>query len=477
MKPQKVFVSGHFNVLHPGHNRLLRFAKNSGSKLIVGVISDRVAGAKALLPEELRLECVQASTWVDQAFIIDKAVVEVLKDIRPDLVVKGKEHEFLINPELDVLNTYGGRLIFSSGETTFASVDLIKREVSEINTRSIALPMEYLERHKITAKDLHVLLKKFSDLRVCVIGDLIVDEYISCEPLGMSQEDPTIVVRPIDSQRFVGGAGIVAAHAAGVGADVSFVSVCGDDEVAGYAKEELDRIGVEAILFKDQDRPTTLKQRYRSSGKSLLRVSDLSQVSISAKLQQRFLEKIAKLIANTDLLVFSDFNYGCLPQELVQEVIKICNDREIKFVADSQSSSQTGDISRFANMDLITPTEREARISTRNTDDGLVVLAEKLRQQADPENILLTLGSEGLLVHTCPEGKADWVTDRIPALNSAPRDVAGAGDSLLIFSGMALAAKATIWEAALLGSLAAGVQVSRVGNTPIRITEFSDILS
>lgn len=139
--------------------------------------------------------------------------------------------------------------------------------------------------------------------------------------------------------------------------------------------------------------------------------------------------------------------------------------------ADSQSSSQIGNISRFHGMDLLTPTEHEARISTRNHEDGLVVLAEELRQQSSAKNILLKLGEEGLLVHAGTTNLDDWLTDRVGALNAAPKDVAGAGDSLLITSALTLASGGDIWEAACLGSLAAGVQVGRVGNTPIQATE------
>ena len=145
--------------------------------------------------------------------------------------------------------------------------------------------------------------------------------------------------------------------------------------------------------------------------------------------------------------------------------------------ADSQSSSQVGDISRFSGMNVITPTEREARISTRNREDGLVVLAEQLRKQAVANNVLLKLGEEGLLIHAGIDKGDDWLTDRVDALNSAPKDVAGAGDSMLITSAMALACGATIWEAAYLGSLAAAVQVGRVGNTPLCIEELLQELS
>ena len=287
----------------------------------------------------------------------------------------------------------------------------------------------------------------------------------------MSQEDTTIVVMPVDTTRFIGGAGIVAAHAAGLGASVHFISVTGNDSVREFAVEELTRVGVDARLFVDESRPTTLKQRYRAKGKSLLRVSHLHQSAISIALQNQILQELELVIEGIDVLVFSDFNYGCLPQSLVEKIVLIAKKSGVILAADSQSSSQVGDISRFKGMDLLTPTEREARISTRNREDGLVVLAEQLRQQASAKNILLKLGEEGLLIHAGNGTGNEWLTDRVDALNSSPKDVAGAGDSLLITSAMSIASGGTIWEAACLGSLAAAVQVGRVGNTPLLLNE------
>ena len=466
-----IFVSGTFNVLHPGHLRLFRFAKESGDRLIVAVQSDRIAGTSAHVKEVLRLEGVQSITWVDEAIIFDEPLIDLISRLRPDIVVKGKEHELQANPELEVLEKYGGALVFSSGENTFSSLDLIHKEFQHLDFDSISLPNEYLLRHQINSERLIKMVQQFAQLKVCVVGDLIVDEYITCEPLGMSQEDTTIVVTPIDSTRFIGGAGIVAAHAAGLGASVTFVSVSGNDASRHYALASLAAAGVSTQLLLDDSRPTTLKQRYRSKGKSLLRVSHLHQGNISFSLQSKLLTALEEAMDGADLLVFSDFNYGCLPQPLVNQLVAMAKSRGVLSAADSQSSSQVGDISRFKGMDLITPTEREARISTRNREDGLVVLAEQLRQQSSAQNVLLKLGEEGLLIHATNELGDGWLTDRVDALNGSPKDVAGAGDSLLITSAMALACGSNIWEAACVGSLAAALQVGRVGNTPLRTEE------
>jgi sugar/nucleoside kinase (ribokinase family) len=139
--------------------------------------------------------------------------------------------------------------------------------------------------------------------------------------------------------------------------------------------------------------------------------------------------------------------------------------------ADSQTSSQTGDVSRFRKMGLLTPTEREARIALRNQQDGLVVLLEKLRKRSQADNIILKLGNEGALLYMQEQDNLPQI-DRIAALNSSPRDIMGAGDSLLIGTSMALATPGiNPWSAALLGSIFAAHQVSQVGNIPLNLNE------
>lgn len=465
-KIKTVFVSGNFNILHPGHLRLLRFARELGDRLVVAVWSDRIGGENVHISESLRLEGVESNNWVSEALLVDEPIAELLRRLKPDIVVKGKEYEDVYNPELKALNEYGGRLVFSSGEAAFSSLDLIRKNLSDTEILQLSPIEKYAQRHSFTTESLVDVIQKFSDIRVTVIGDLIVDEYITCDPLGMSQEDPSIVVTPVDNQRFVGGAGIVSAHAAGLGAKACFISVTGKDASRDYCTTALKEYGVDSHLLVDANRPTTLKQRFRAQNKTLLRVSHLHQGSIGKKLQDEIENLVARNLGETDLLVFSDFNYGCLPQPLVEKIISLCRAKNVIMIADSQCSSQVGDVGRFKGMHLLTPTEREVRISLRNQEDGLVVIAERLRIKSQAQNIMLKLGAEGVILHMAG-GKNAPQTDRIPALHPSPVDVAGAGDSMLITSGLALASGANAWQAAALGSIAAAIQVSRLGNRPL----------
>ena len=460
-----VFVSGNFNVVHPGHLRLLNFAADCGDVLVVGVAKDNSSGA--IVAEDLRLQGVQAIGVVDFALLLPCSVEEFVLLLKPDIVVKGKEHEELFNQEQAVIESYGGKLLFTAGEVRFSSLDLLRRELQDVNLGSIRKPVEYSSRHQLDNNRLIELINRFSTLKVVVIGDLIVDEYISCDPLGMSQEDPTIVVTPIMRDIFVGGAGIVAAHARGLGANPHYFCVAGDDEMASFAEAKLTSQGVEVCLIRDQNRPTTLKQRFRVRDKTLLRVSHLRQHAIDHDISEVLLQKIKPAIEQADLLIFSDFNYGCLPQSLVDNLITICNTCGVPMVADSQASSQMGDVSRFTGMSLVTPTEHEARIATQDKESGLVTLAEKLLRKSNAGNVFITLGGEGVFVHTKDLNSLGLLNDQLPALNTAPKDVSGAGDCMLTCASMALVSGASIWESAFLGSIAAACQVSRMGNLPL----------
>ena len=464
-----VFVSGNFNVVHPGHLRLLKFAADCGDYLVVGVNGGIMPGV--VVGEELRLDGIAAIGIVNFAFLLRDPPEEFIARLHPAVVVKGKEHERDANPEKAVVESYGGTLLFSSGEMAFSSLDLIRREFRERGHADLVKPDDFPKRHSFAVKDLKAVLRKFASLRVLVVGDLIVDEYVACEAIGMSQEDPTIVVTPLLNERFVGGAGIVAAHASRLGAATAFISVVGNDPTAAYAAETLSGYGVTTRFFLDTSRPTSLKQRFRAAGKTLLRVSHLKQHDIEGELQDQIAKAVASLVNSTDLVIFADFNYGCLPQRLVLAIATLCEEKGVAMVADSQSSSQVGDVSRFRNMLLMTPTEREARLALHDSNSGLVVLAEALRNRSQAKNLILTLGAEGILIHADTETASGFLTDRLPAFNPSPRDVAGAGDSFLTCASLALLAGADIWQSAYLGSLAAACQVGRIGNLPLSVAE------
>jgi rfaE bifunctional protein kinase chain/domain len=458
-----VFVSGNFNVIHPGHLRLLNFARTCGDYLIVGLHDDHQESV--IVPFSLRQESLNSLESVDEVIQINPShISEFIKYFKPESIVKGKEYEGINNVEKEALKEYGGHLIFSSGEAKFSSLDLIRRELNNPSDFLFKNNKDYLLRHGTSISRLREVVDNFKNLNVMVIGDLIVDEYIYCDPLGMSQEDPTIVVTPIESKKFVGGAGIVAGHLASLGARTDFISIVGQDQSADFSQEVLSGWGVYSELLKDENRPTILKQRFRVQNKTLLRVSHLRSHDIEEEIIDIIVGKLELLIPKVDVFVFSDFNYGALPQKLVTKISEICIANNVPFIADSQASSQVGDISRYVGADLISATEREVRLAVNDFKSGLQNVTDRLLDKMKTSKIIVKLGAEGLLIASNQKIKP---TDSLNAMNCNPVDVAGAGDALLSVSSLALASGATIWESAYLGSIAAAIQVSRTGNIPV----------
>jgi rfaE bifunctional protein kinase chain/domain len=464
-----VLVSGDFNILHPGHIRLLRFAKECGDYLVVAVNADILIKNPNYNNESHRADMVSSLDFVDYCFISELEIHELICTVKPAIVVKGKEFEGKSNPEETALANFRGKLIFSSGYTFQKSTSIFSEHNNNTNI-NVEKIRRYMAHHRIDRKRIESILDKIINLNVVVIGDSIVDEYLQCNAIGMSQEDPTIVVTPDEEMLFLGGAAITAGHAKGLGAKaVSFYSVLGTDDESKFAKKKLNDYQLKSMIFSDSTRPTTKKRRYRVENKTLLRVNTFRDHDISLELQDLIFDRLARNINQASLVILSDFNYGALPQSLVNKIISMCKEKEIFIAADSQTSSQVGDISRFSGVDLIMPTERELRISSNNNRDGLVVLAEKLRQQMDCTNIVITLADEGALLHL--GNGISWENDKIAALATNALDPSGAGDCMLSATAMSLACGADLWLATLIGSVAAACQVSKVGNQPLHLSE------
>ena len=462
--PKVVFISGIFNVLHPGHIRLFKMASELGQKVVVGVFKKSQAGSH-ILGDDDRIMALKSISLVDEVTLVDD-LVQTLEKIKPDIVVKGHEFKHRYNIEQDIVSKWQGKLIFNSGESLSGAVNYIpngKQYYSPVFTDAFR---KFAGRHKVACSNLIQLIGETKSLRVAVVGDIIVDEYVECDPVGLSREDPTIVVKPTNTKQFVGGAAIVALHAKSFGCHVDFFSICGEDEQGAWVKEQVKQHGIGEYLIVDNSRPTTSKRRYRSQNKTLLRVNNFRGHSLEPQLFTQFVELFESQIANYDVVIFSDFSYGLLNGDMVANLMDIARKQNVFVAADSQTSSQRGDLSKFTSLDLVTPTELEARLAVgiMDNDVGLAEIIENVSQRLNVKNVLITLGAEGTLILDATEPKHHL--DSLPALNKNPLDVAGAGDLTLVCSALLLKAGATLWQASFVAMVASAIHVSCLGNTP-----------
>src|SRR5579872_6846590 len=230
-----VHCHGVFDLLHVGHIRHFKEAKLLGDVLVVTVTQDvhvNKGPNRPAFAEKLRAETIAALEDVDLAVSAYPNAVEVIQKIRPDVYAKGPDyrdagldHTGGITLERQAVEACGGRIAFTDG-VTFSSSNLIHRFFPPY-------PVEvegWLQRFRdgFAARDVVDAIKSFVDLKVLVVGEAIIDEYVYCDQMGKAAKEPVLAMRYNSGEKFAGGALAVANHLAGFCEHVELVSALGD---------------------------------------------------------------------------------------------------------------------------------------------------------------------------------------------------------------------------------------------------------
>lgn len=464
-----VLTYGHFSVIHPGHLRYLQFSKSKGDFLIVAI--QKLGKENEHFSQQDRAEAVSSLVIVDRVLLLDDNITAAIKELRPDFYVKGKEFENkrkLFSDEIKAVEEVNGKVVYSSGEVKYATSKIGNIQRNILSSEKAKTFLKSCERQNIDFLKLKKTIEDFSNLKMLVIGDTIVDQFVACDSLGISSEAPVQVVRELDAQEFIGGAAIIALHLKKLGATTHFFSVLGNDSISSYVQETLDNADIDSLLYRDDSRPTTFKIRYMVNNQKLLRVSRLKQHSLSREIENIYIDKLRKVIPTMDGIIISDFAYGMLTTRIIKTISELTKANNVKVFADAQSSSQIGDISKYKGITLSTPTEKETRLALADQESGIEKLAHRFLKETKNENLTITLGSQGVLAYSrFPKMENDYTSEYFCALSDSAVDVAGAGDAFLAGASLALSSNLNIMEASSIGSIMSAISVKRVGNISI----------
>ncbi len=465
-----IMCHGVFDVVHPGHVRHLIYAKSKADLLVVSITADRhiTKGThRPHVPQDLRAVNLAAFEMVDFV-VIDKNEKPLanIKFIEPDYFAKGFEYTATGMPsktteEAEIIQSYGGEIIFTPGDIVYSSSNLINLAPPAIKLEKLQIIME---RNGITFDILRNALQKMVGRRVHVVGDTIVDSYTHCAMIGGQTKTPTMSVLFERRENFVGGAGIVAKHMKAAGADVLFSTVLGDDADKDFVLADLREFGIKMNAVIDKSRPTVNKDAIVVGGYRLLKVDTLDNRSIS----DQILAEITGVISSdkAEAVVFSDFRHGIFNRRTIPEFIGALPSNVVK-VADSQVASRWGNIVDFKGFDLITPNEREARFALGDQDSGVRPLASLLYDAAQCRLLILKLGERGVLA--CRNADHESLDSFFVIDSFVERliDAVGAGDALLAYATLALLAVKNDTVATILGTIAAACECEYDGNIPI----------
>ena len=466
-----IMCHGVFDVVHPGHLRHLVYAKSKADLLVASLTADRhiqKGTYRPHVPQDLRALNLAAFDIVDYVLIDPNPTpLDNLRQLQPDFFAKGYEYiaegiRPKTSEEETIVSEYGGKIIFTPGDIVYSSSNLIDLAPPEIQTEKL---LTVMESRGVDFTDLRSTLDSMEGKKVHVVGDTIVDSFTQCSMIGGQTKTPTMSVLFEEKRDYIGGAGIVAMHMAAAGADVTFSTVLGDDELKDFALDGLADAGIACRPIVDTSRPTTNKNAIVAGGYRLLKVDTLDNSSISDDIVGELTGAIGTVEA--DAVVFSDFRHGIFNRRTIPRLIEAIPDDVLR-VADSQVASRWGNITEFKGFDLITPNEREARFALADQDSGIRPLASALYDEATCKLLVLKLGDRGVL--TCRNSDHESL-DSFSVVDSFVDnvvDAVGAGDALLAYSTLSLLVNANDLVATILGSMAAAVECERDGNIPVR---------
>ena len=477
-----ILCFGHFNAIHPGHIRYFRNARQSPGLLVVALEGDAQmpdGERNQIFPEDERAQALSALELVDYVVVMrDFSLEELVARIRPSILMLGKEFERnrsgKINSAITMLESNGGKVVYDAGETHYAHAHLFHNSLSDLEHQRWQEFESAISAQEVAFPQVIATLSESLGKNILVLGDTIVDRYVACDPIGMSSEAPVVVVKEIQSQDYVGGAAIVAAHVAALGANCIYLSVTGQDSRSDFVRSQLEEQKVVTRIFQDSERPTTFKIRYMVENQKLFRVSRLKEHTISPLVEAKVIDCLEELAPSLDGMLVSDFVYGVVSPAILDKVSDLSSRYGFCLFGDLQCSSQVGSIKRLQGFHLLCPTEREARIALANHDDGIEFIANQLMNEARAENIILKLGADGFIAYAKDSGRAIPQRQYFPALTVNPVDVAGAGDSLLAAMAVGITTGLTLMESASLAACMAAISVQTVGNRPVSLYQLEE---
>ncbi len=313
----------------------------------------------------------------------------------------------------------------------------------------------------------HDLIRRLDGLgnpRVVVIGDLVLDRYISGLAERISQEAPVPLLRADHCEQRLGGAASVATMLRALGAEVRLIGGVGCDDEATLVRQMLNEQQIDdRLVLPLEDRWTTVKERYIGRAQDrhpqqMIRVDYEKCDPIPAVIEARLHGELDRVLAQAEIVLISDYGKGVCTPTLLRAVIEKSRAAGLRVLADPIRSS---DYSRYRGVHCMTPNRLEAQLATGMTitkAEDAVRVGQKLLDDLEMDAVLVTLDREGMALV-----RADGRAELLPTRPRQVYDITGAGDMVLAVVGLCLASGADYAEAAALGNVAGGLEVEKFG--------------
>ncbi|WP_454800799.1 D-glycero-beta-D-manno-heptose-7-phosphate kinase [Mucilaginibacter phyllosphaerae] len=312
----------------------------------------------------------------------------------------------------------------------------------------------------------HKLQQLGATPNILVIGDLMIDHYIIGDATRLSPEAPVPIVNVKKEFTTPGGAANVAQNLISLGSKVSLSGITGDDTDAKNLTAILEKDGINADgIYKDVNRPTTVKTRVMAGSHQLVRVDREVTNPLNQALQTDFVGQIRNKIAQADMVILSDYNKGLFSEELTQQLIIEANKQGKKVVIDPKGLNY----SKYKGAYIIKPNRKElaeaAQTDKITNIDELQHAARTILKQTGAEYIVVTLSEQGMVIIS------ELTYKLLPVKATSVFDVTGAGDTVIATMVYFMAQGLNVEEACELANHAAAIVIRQTGSAVTTVEE------
>ncbi|MDC1418075.1 PfkB family carbohydrate kinase [Candidatus Thioglobus sp.] len=477
-----VHCHGVFDLLHVGHIKHFKEAKTFGDILIVSITPDEFVHkgpGRPAFSTSLRLEALSALESVDYV-VANKwpTAEEIIKIIQPNFYCKGPDYKNhseditgkITNEEIAV-KSFGGDIKYTE-DITFSSSSLLNKfgniysEEQELFIRNIG--------NRFSFEMIQKKIEEISKLKVLVIGETIIDQYVFCEALGKSGKEPVLVLRDLETQEYLGGSLAIARHLSSFCENVSVLSYLGkDDEYKSFIENNMEG-NIALNFFNKSNSPTIVKRRFVDNidRKKVLGVYSINDELLDENEEDKFIESFDKLSKDHDLVIISDYGHGIITPKIAKHISN--SDKFVSLNAQINAANiGTHNIRKYHDVNCLIINESELRHELRQRDGDSEEMAVVLKNMVNSKYIAVTQGKDGAFLIN-----GDKANHRSPGFAAQVIDKIGSGDALLAILSVCLYNNLDEKLSLFIGSLAAGQSVETVGNSvPVSKTKLLKTIS
>ena len=468
-----VHCHGVFDLLHIGHIKHFEEARTFGDILVVTISPDEFVKKGADRPAfttKLRLEVLAALELIDYVAANKWPIaVETIKMLKPDIYCKGpdfKNHTDDITGKIvdeeKAVNSVGGEIRYTS-DITFSSSSLLNKYGDVYNESQKTFIQNIIKDQKFD--EIKIKVEELQNLKVLVVGETIIDQYVFCEALGKSGKEPVLVRRDLDLEQYAGGAAAIAKHLSDFCGTISLLSMLGEKK--GHESFVLESLpqNIEPYFIYKEASPTITKKRYvdHISKSKSLGVYSINDSQMNGENQNQLIAHLDELIPEHDLVIVSDYGHGFISGETAKQISKQSLFISLNAQINAANSGYHS-IRNYHDIDCAIINVTELYHEMRDRETNVEELMKQLTGNLRVKKLVVTQGSGGAALYD----SEDDIYHYCPAFAAIVVDKIGAGDAMLALVSCSLKSGFDANLSLFMGSLAAAQSVETIGNsTPV----------